>query len=686
MGGVGLHGIVQGSGEPVRAPSAEEVLEELQRISSSKAFRNAAGQLAFLRYTVEEFLQGRGDQIKEYTIGLEAFHRKESFDPRRDNTVRVKAQKLRWSLAKYYEEEGREDPIHIEFPIGSYKPTFRFSAPAAPAELIPPAKGAPADSKPVAPAAPAEITNQPGTATPAEHATPSDVAVASLGQASAEKRPAQSNGINWRVALILVLALLIGSAVYLQKYGTAKISSSTTPSIAVLPFRALGSAAGQEFFSDGLTEDLTASLAQIPGLRVVAPTSAFLYKGEAVDVRKVGRELSVGAVLEGSVQRVDDRVRVTAQLSDTKNGLHVWSSSYDKEMKNLLGIQREISASITAALGVKFSESKAHDGDQTRTVPTSEGYQDYLKGKYFLARPSLKNLNTAVAYFQQAIGNDPSYAPSYAGLAQSYASIPPYMSATSADIALKTRDAASKALALDSTLGEAHIALGIADSYDYQWQSAEQEFKQAVQFSPGVASTHLAYGRFLTRLGRFDEAISELQKARVLDPVSAPAHLSSGRPLYFMRRYDDALKQYRDALELDPNSATAHEYVGIIYVLQGMQAEGISEIDLAYNQVKDNVWYLGLLGWADALAGRTAPAREILNQLLHRAEREDSPAMAIGHVYIGLGNKDQALRWLKKAVDSRNVNASLQMKFDPIYDLVRRDPRFNDLLRQMNLN
>ena len=642
-------GLSNKSVESVPAPSVKESLEELEKILSSQAFRNAESQRAFLRYVVEQSLRGCGDQIKEYTIGIDVFHRKESFDPRRDNTVRGKAQKLRWALAKYYQDEGTEDPVRIELPTGTYKPLFRFYA--APAQELS-----------------AQIPEAPLAEAPRNE----------------DRLRVTSWEFQRRLATVLFAAVLLAaSTAYLLK-SRARTPAPTTPSIAVLPFRILNDAKEEDFFSDGLTEDLTDSLARMPGLRVVAASSAFQYKGKTVDVREIGRKLNVGVVLEGSVRRIENRVRVTTELSDTATGFHIWSSSYDREIKDVLEIQRQISAAITNSLGVTLSRPP-HDIKQASATPDSGAYEDYLKGRYFWAKSTARDFDTAIGYFQHAIAKDPSYAPSYVGLAHCYAALPNYTSTTPKDTVPKIRENASKALALDGTLGEAHVDLARAYTYDYQWPMAEQEFRRALELSPGVAVVHQEYGRYLMRAGRFEEALAEFQKARNLNPVSPTANTAVARPLYFMHRYDEALRQYQQALELEPNSATIHEYIGMTYVMKGMRSQGIAEIEFAHGAVRDNVWYAGLLGWADAVDGRTTAAQQILGTLLERSSREASPAMAIANVYMGLGKKDKALEWLRRAFDSRNANLFL-LKIDPIYDPLRSDPRFADLLRRMNLS
>ncbi len=629
--------ICEGSGESGLQPAPEIIHASLDRLLNSLPFRSADSLREFLRYVVRQSLDGQGDQIKEYTIGVEVFHRKESFDPRRDNVVRAQARRLRAALATYYQSEGAKEAVQIELPHGTYKPVFHHIPQPAP---------------------------------------------------ETQKDALESAGWYWKPRRALLGAFVIAVALLailaaMPRHHSVQASAST-PSIAVLPFRFLNEAKDEEFFSDGLTEDLTDSLAQIPGVRVVAPTSAFLYKGKAVDIREVGRELNVGAVLEGSVQRVDNRVRVTAQLGDTATGLHLWSSSYDREMKDVLAIQREISDSITSALGVRLSESKFKPADQSGIAPNSEAYEDYLKGRYFYNMPTLHNLQKAIGYFQEAIRKDPSFAPAYAALAGCYAAIPVW-SATPPDIVSRVRETAMKALALDRSLGEAHVDIAVAYDYDYQWAKAQQEFEQALKLSPGVAMVHIRYGSHLIKVGRLDEASHEFRQALRLDPVSSNVTRLVAEPFYFARRYEEAIRQNEEALELDPASASNHHLLGTLYVMKGMLPEGIAEIAEAQTLVKDHVWYSGNLGWASALKGDKAKAHAILDHLLKQTADDPFPALEIAHVYMGLGDKDNAFLWLSKAVEAHNPSAPI-MKVDPMYDSLRQDPRFGRMLQLMNLN
>jgi TolB-like protein/Tfp pilus assembly protein PilF len=655
-------------------PTPEAVIAELDKILSSEAFAHAEGQQSFLRYIVEQSLQGHADQLKEYTIGLDVLHRKPSFDPRRDNTVRVKARKLRWSLSKYYETEGLHDTVRIDFPVGSYKPVFRYAS--APAEPVV-ATASSADEIEFAP--PVSETAAPET--PVVTTAHEQPTTANVDRNLNSPRPSR-----WRwqvVAAAAVLVLLSSFGFFWAKSYRNNVTADTVPSIAVLPFRTLSAEKEDEFFSDGLTEELTDALAQLPDLRVVAANSAFQYKGKTVDVREIGRQLKVGNVLEGSVRKAGDRVRITTELSDTRTGFHIWSSSYDKEVKDVLDIQREIASAITNTLGVRLTRGSHNNGGQAG--PSAEAYQAYLKGRYFASRGSARDYQRAISYLQTAIEKDPSYAPAYAGLASAYAAEPNFTNVTPGDVVPKIRDNANRALELDPQLGEAHAALGASYRIDYQWNMAEREYRKALELSPGVAAIHTRYLNYLDVIGKYQEALEEAEIARNLDPVSPASERNVARPLYFMRRYDEALSHYQEALEFDPNSPTTHEYISLVHAAKGRYNEAVAEMEIAHAAVKDNVWYLGILGHMYALAGRTADARNVLTQLLQESEHDKRPTIAIALVYTGLGEKSQAIQWFGKALDQRNANLFL-LKMDPMFDSLRDQPGFSALMQRMNLN
>jgi len=604
---------------------------------------------------VERTIEGR-DCIKEYSIATQVLGRAESFDPRQDSIVRVEARKLRARLAKYYEEEGEQDPVRIEFLKGSYVPVFTCL------EVVPAVSAAPP---------------------PAESA-----ALATLIPAlPATSRPFANQWNRPRNIAIAVVLILLVVGIYVGVVWSKPNPIGSASSIVVLPFANLGEDKSDESFSDGLTEELIDSLARVSGLHVVARNSAFQYKGKPTDVRRIGQELNVRTVLEGSVRKEGNRVRISAQLDDAFTGYHLWSASYEREMKDILAIQREISQAITNALGVQFAVKNATDGSKIplgdSPALNPDAYQDYLHGLAFLNKRTAEDTRAAMGHFQQAIVKDPNYALAYLGLAHAYSAIPIYAAIPSHEAASQIREAASKALALDSTLGEAHIDLALACMYDYDWPSAELELRKGLELSPGDTFAHQWYGSYLVKMGRLKEALAEHKTAFESDPVSANAAGGVARSLYHLRRYDEAIQKYKSARDLDPNFGLVRQGLGLAYLQKGMYPEGIAETRTASQLMGGDSMITGQLAYGYALAGQTEMAKQLLTDLIHRASLGSIRALPIAHVYIGLGDKDRAFDWLRRAIDQKDIN--LWLESDPLYDPLRSDSRFPDLLRRMKL-
>jgi len=639
-------------------PSAEGVLEELEKILASRTFRTAKGQKSFLRYAVEQTIAGRGNEIKEYSVGVEVFHRGETFDPRLDPIVRIEARNLRLRLAKYYQGEGEHDELRIEFSKGSYTPSFRFVAASDVKE--PQARGTlPAQaSKPM----------------PERSAT-----------RFAFRIPDFEGRWPWGVAaLMLVLA---GSITWFSLVRRGDRVPKEGPSIVVLPFlnRSDDPSKDTEVFSDGLTDELIDLLGRVPGLHVVARTSAFQFKGQALDIRKIGRALNVGTVLEGSVRRYGNRLRITVQLNDAANGYHLWSKSYDRELKDALAVQREIALAITGALGLELVSKNGRPwlavSAESAMPVNPEAYQDYLRGRYFVKKETAESMKTAIGYFTDAIAKDPNYAPAYAGLARCYSGIPPLSAARTLEVIPKIRAAALKAIELDDTIGEAHVTLGYADMYSFEWAAAHEELQKAVGLGPGDANAHWAYASFLSQTGALKESLAENKVALDLDPVSPDTSQAVANSLYYLGRYDDAIAEYQKALALDPNFGLARKGLGSAYLQSGKYAEGIAELQKAGRLLGGDPFTTALLGYAYALSGDTDRARAVLAEFQERSKTEPALSVEIAQIYIGLGDRERAFEWLKKAIDKHDVY--LFLNADPLYRPLRSDPRFAGLLKLM---
>jgi serine/threonine-protein kinase len=637
------------------AISPLEVRSQLEKMLASRTFRTAEGQKSFLKYAVGEVLAGRASQIKEYLIGVEAFGRGDMFDPRLDPIVRTQARKLRARLVKYYATEGAEDPIRIEFRKGSYAPTFeRMGDP-------PPAVEAPQVA--------------------VEETKPSETTVALPGRFTG----------TWKIAALSATLLAVVLALSLAFYaGHAKPSErtlETASSIAVLPFVNLNGDSANEFLSDGLTDDLIESLGQAPGLRVAGRASSFRFKGKSLSVREIGQQLKVHAILKGTVRVSGNNLRITAQLNNAADGHHLWSGSFERPTNDAREIQRDISTEVAAVLGARLvhggSDEKAAEIGNPAS-PTHDAYQNYLQGLYHWNKLKADELQMAIGYFEKAIAADPTFARAYTALADCYVVAPQVAAAPPSEIVPKIRAAAAKALALDSSLGEAHIDLAICAEYDFDWATAGAEYRRGLDLSPDNAVAHLWYAKYLAIVGRRPEVLIQRQIAAELDPVSPYAVQAVGGYLSVVGRYDEAIAQFQKAITLEPNFGLSHQGLGVAYILRGRNAaEGIAELQMAC-MLMPGPRREALLGWAYATIGNTREARAILNRFLAESGRPSFPALAIGQVYIGLGDKDRAFEWLAKAADQRDLD--LTLKWDSFYEPLRSDKRYSALLRRVKLS
>jgi len=510
--------------------SPAAVKAELDQILGSQAFQGSHRPGAFLRYVVEQTLDGNGPQIKEYCVATEVFGRKESFDPRLDPIVRVEATKLRSRLATYYENEGRLDALRIELPKRGYVPTFREVS--AGDGTIEDSALAEADPSGVAPAVP-------------------------------KARPGNRKLLWWiAVGVAVVGVTAVGGAYVWNK----SVRAPEAKSIAVLPFTNVGGDKEDEYFSDGLTDELIASLGRVPGLRVVARGSVFQFKNKTYDVREVGRKLNVRTVLEGSVRKFGTHLRITVSLDDSANGYRIWSDIYERDSKDVLAIQREIAHGLVNSLGIEFAGKNwsAGPGASQYSAATinPEAYQAYLKGLFFWNKNTSSSIRTAIQYFNQALAKDPNYAPINTGLGRCYTALPVFTATPSLEVVPKIREVASKALALDPTFGEAHLQLGEAAFVEYKWDEAERELKQAMELSPGDAVVHRWYSYYLGRMGRNEEELTQTLAAQELDPVSPYLAEGVARSYMDLRRYDEAIEQYNKALTLDPHYRDAASRIG----------------------------------------------------------------------------------------------------------------------------
>jgi serine/threonine-protein kinase len=459
-------------------------------------------------------------------------------------------------------------------------------------------------------------------------------------------------------------------------------ASANNKSIAVLPFVDLSQAKDQEYFCDGISEEILDALAKVEGLRVVARTSAFSFKGKNVDVSEIAQKLNVRNVLEGSLRRDGNRIRISAQLIDTRDGFHLWSETYERELQDVFAMQDEITRAIVNALKIKLAVALP-----VHKQPNTEAYDLYLKGRYFLNRKNEADARRAIDYFEQALAKDPNDAPAYAGLADSYSSfVFPLGVVTPREAMPKAKEAAQRALAIDNALGEAHASLAyIAFFYDWDWAAAERGFKRALELNPNNADTHHWYSHFLMGQGRIEESLIQSKRALELSPFDILFNIHLGWHYLYARQYDQALEQIEKTVEMDKNFAQTYPWLGLILEQKGRYAEAIAAFQNAIKLFPGGSSIAEAeLAHTYAVSGNREEAQKIIAELQELAKTKYVSSFQIAAIYAGLGEKDQAFAWLEKAQEERSdglVNLQAEQRFDSL----RSDPRFKDLARRIGL-
>jgi len=492
--------------------------------------------------------------------------------------------------------------------------------------------------------------------------------------------PERSNHAGWILAVFCVLAAAAIGGYFWIGRTTPGASPAKAVSIAVLPFADLSPGKDQEFFSDGLAEELINDLAKVPSMRVTARSSSFQFKGKNEDLRVVARKLGVGNILEGSVQRDGDRIRIMAELIKADDGFQLWSATYDRKMEDVFNVQDEIARSTTEALKVKLVGASIGDVISTERAPKSEAYQAYLQAQSFFGSGEDKgNLERAFASANEAIKLDPNYASAWA--MRSYVRL--MMAASDAtdmpDGYARAREDAQHAIALDPKLATGYLALGwVQMMYDWDWQQAEASLKKAAEFEPGSVEVLRYRSSLLRTQGRLDEAIELYRQVIARDPLKARSYASLGSQLYFAGRYDEANAMLQKALELNPQKGAGHLNRGRILLAQGRPQQALAEMQQETDED------LKLVG--EALAyhslGRSQDSDSALQKLIATGPQEE--AYQIASVYAFRGESDKAFEWLDRAYRQRDVSMMF-VKIDPLLKSLRQDPRYADLLKKMHL-
>lgn len=454
-------------------------------------------------------------------------------------------------------------------------------------------------------------------------------------------------------------------------------------SVAVLPLANVGGDASDEYFSEGMTDELANALSKLPGLRVASRTSSYAFKGKTgEDAGEIGNKLHVQAILEGTVRRSGDRLRVGAQLTNVSDGLAIWSDTYERRTSDIFTVQDDIAGAIANALKLKLGVNAAELSSTSHGTDNVEAYDSFLRGRYFWNRRGAANLRRALAYFEQSIAKDPRFARAYAGMAITYALIPEYSDSAPADALTRARAAAMRALALDSTLAEAHAALGLAALHTWEFQTAETEYKKAIALDPTYPTGHQWYGELLAFTARPDSSLAELQRAQSLDPLAPIPHDALGYSLGLAGRYGEALEQIARAEELAPDVGLTRELLGDTYLNMGQTGKAVSELEAAARMNSETLFTQGKLCHAYGIAGRTADARRLLKVIEAReGERESRVPLTV--CQIGLGDRAAALDAMDAAIKNREISltTSYSLLLDRIWDPLRSDPRWNGVLR-----
>src|SRR5437867_2110585 len=472
---------------------------------------------------------------------------------------------------------------------------------------------------------------------------------------------------------------------YSAKNATPRQSEAATvsqKSIAVLPFDNLSRDPDNAYFAEGVQDEILTRLAKVADLKVISRTSTQHFKSAPDNLPQIAKQLGVAHILEGSVQKASDQVRVNVQLINALTDAHLWGDTYDRKLTDIFAVESEIAKTIADILQAKLSGSEQH-AIAARTTENTEAHQLYLKGRFFWNKRTGNDLKKSIDYFEQAIAADPNYALAYAGIADAYVLLPGYSAGTPRDCYPKAKAAAKKALELDETLAEAHTTLAMAIwLYDFDSSQATREFQRAIELNPNYATAHHWFSLGLASLGRFDDAIAEGKRAVELDPLSLVINADLGADYYLARRYDEAIAQQRKTLEMDPGFYYAHFILGEALAAKGAFEQAIEEYRKAH-ALDDDPWVLGLLGHAYASSGNKTEALKILDQLKELSTQRYVSAYSFTILYLGLGDKQEALRWLEQSYQDRAGSDIAWIRVHSLLDPLRGDPRFEALAEKI---
>jgi TolB-like protein len=650
-------------GEPI-VPNSEQVVlirQHLKEVLASHVFAGSKRTQGFLELIVAHALEGEFDQLHERMIGAEMFGRPLSYDTGSDSIVRVKATDVRKKLAQYYAEAKEQPPIRIELPSGSYVPRFHFEQPHPP--TLPK----------VDDWNPAEVDQVPLQQSSFQGAIPAKVP-ATLAPSALRPRLWQRRliGIALGVAAVATLGY-VGS----RKWYSDSYSRSGIHSIVILPLENLSGDATQEYFADGMTEELINDLGQVSTLRVISLTSSMSYKGTRKKLPEIAHELAVDAVVEGGILREGNEVRISVQLIDARTDRPIMAHTYVRDLSNAHAWQGEVAQAIVDEISIKVTPQEQARLARNRSIDP-EAQDLYLRG---MLRLEADDCRSAVVYFNQALSSDSNYAQAHAALANCYGRMGESGQMAYKEAFSQQKAEALRAVELDDSLPEGHAELAnTAMTLDWDWAKAETQFNRALELNPNSAPIHEKYAFYLARTGQLSKALAEVERGVDLDPVTWHSFHADGFICYFARHYDDALSLIQRVHALNINPPDWSFLLGDVYSEQGRFTESIAE----FLKSGDGPDSLGHLGNAYARAGRTDDARKTITRLEQHVQKNGVGRYEIALVYAGLGNKQQAFKWLEDAYAAHDVGL-LYLRVDPCLDPLRSDPRFDDLVRHVGL-
>jgi serine/threonine-protein kinase len=522
----------------------------------------------------------------------------------------------------------------------------------------------------------ADVLDDPAFVTGSSHALSSHGLGVGLGQFAKQRL----------VAGLAALAIVVAGLAYLFRPGSngAGASAPLPGAIAVLPFVNVGGDEDDAYFADGMTDELIGALNKVPGLRVASRTAAFAFKDTRATPREIGETLNVSTLLEGTVRKAGTRLRVTAQLVSSGDGLAVWSDTYDREMSDVFAVQDNLARAIVGALRERLGGDVAGDVHLQRGTRDLAAYDLYLRGRFFFQKRGEEALHRALAYFEQAVAQDSSYAAAYTGMADVYAVLPLYSSAAGDSLLPLALRAVDRAIALDSLLPAAYTSRGGILNSSWRWEAGAQDLQRAIELDPKYVTAYQWYGENLLLNGRFEEAITNFQTAAELDPFSPIITALHGVALGIVGSSDEAVQMLHKAVEVDSSLAATRLMLGTVYLYGGRGTDAVRELEAA-RVIGDVPAVQGMLGYAYAVTGRTEEARALLASLT-AAGPGSGRAAAVARIHLGLGDPSAALSWLDRAVDLRDPFFSSEPIASPIFDAVRDDPRFAEILRKVNLD